>query len=59
MWAFCCIPNFGGFKNIHFCIFLLNLFKKKILVCIHKVQPFNMVLSFKRLFEKDLYLALF
>ena len=43
MWAFCCIPNFGVFKNMHFCTFLLNLFKENYCFVIYEVQPFKMV----------------
>ena len=50
------LPNVGVFKNMHFCTFLLNLFKTNYCFVIHKVHPLvQMVLSFKSLFEKDLY----
>ena len=54
MWAFCCIPNFGDFKNMHFCTFLLNLFKENYCFVNHEVQPLKMALSVKSLFETDL-----
>ena len=55
MWTFCCIPKVGVFKNMYFCTFLRNLFKTNYCSVVHEVQPFKMVLSFKNLFEKDLY----
>ena len=55
MCAFCCIPNFGVFKSIQFCLCLLNLFKTNYCFAIHDVQPFRVVLSFESLSEKDLY----
>ena len=37
--AFCCIPDFGVFKNMHFCTFLLNLSKKNIDLLFTKSRP--------------------
>ena len=54
MWAFCCIPNFGVFKNMHFCTFLFNLFKKKYCFVIQEVQPITMVLNLKD-YLKNIY----
>ena len=48
-------PNFGVFKNIHFCTFLLILFRTNYCFFSHEVQPFKMVLSIKILVEKDKY----
>ena len=55
MRAFCCIPNFGVFKNMHICTFLLNLFKTKYCFVIQEVQLFKIVLSFKSLFYPKHY----
>ena len=54
MWAFCCIPNSGVFKNMHFCTFLLNFFKTNYCFVAHKKKPqsFRIVSIFKSLFEK-------
>ena len=55
MWSFCYIPNFGHFKNMHFCTILLNLLKTKYCCVINEVQPFKMVLSFKNVYLKMTY----
>ena len=52
VWAFCCIPNSCVFNNMHFCTFILNLFKTNYCFVVHKNQPFRIVSIFKSLLEK-------